>query len=121
MSNPDEPKDQRAERGHSLLNRLRKTGVGTEDPNIIGDADATDVAPGHDPDRPPLAEPLPPEEETPEERQLPSDEDAEQELPVQILEPSGASDPSGDGDPAEGIEVVEVIEAVVIPVEEEHP
>jgi hypothetical protein len=96
--------------------------VGSEDPNIIGDAGPTDVAPGHDPDLPPLAEPLPPEEETPAERLLPSDEDSDLELPVQILEPSGASDPPADGDPAEGIEVevVEVIEVVVIPVEEDN-
>ena len=33
-----------------LVERMRGTGVGTEDPNIIGDAGPTDVAPGRDPD-----------------------------------------------------------------------
>ena len=33
-----------------LLDRFRGTGVGTEDPNIVGDAGPTDVAPGRDPD-----------------------------------------------------------------------
>ena len=32
-----------------LLDRLRGTGVGVEDPNIVGDAGPTDVAPGRDP------------------------------------------------------------------------
>ena len=36
--------------GDSLVDRLRGTGVGVEDPNIIGDAGPTDVAPGRDPD-----------------------------------------------------------------------
>jgi len=34
----------------SLLDRMRGTGVGTEDPNIVGDAGPFDVAPGADPD-----------------------------------------------------------------------
>jgi hypothetical protein len=34
----------------SLIDRMRGTGVGVEDPNIIGDAGPTDVAPGADPD-----------------------------------------------------------------------
>jgi len=46
----------------SLIDRLRGTGVGVEDPNIIGDAGPTDVAPGGDPPLPPLDEELPPEE-----------------------------------------------------------
>ncbi|MDQ1394408.1 MAG: hypothetical protein QOF30_3385 [Acidimicrobiaceae bacterium] len=50
-----------------------------EDPNIIGDAGPTDVAPGEDPPLPPLTEQLPPEEETASERLLPSDE----ELPLE--------------------------------------
>ena len=33
----------------SLLDRMRDMGVGTEDPNIIGDAGPTDVPPGSDP------------------------------------------------------------------------
>ena len=32
----------------SLLERLRDTGVGVEDPNIVGDAGPVDVAPGSD-------------------------------------------------------------------------
>lgn len=34
----------------SLLDRLRDTGVGVEDPNIVGDAGPVDVAPGSDGD-----------------------------------------------------------------------
>jgi hypothetical protein len=34
----------------TMIERMRGTGVGTEDPNIIGDAGATDVPPGRDPD-----------------------------------------------------------------------
>ncbi len=33
-----------------MIDRLRGTGVGVEDPNIVGDAGPTDVAPGRDPD-----------------------------------------------------------------------
>lgn len=32
-----------------LLDRLRGTGVGVEDPNIVGDVGPTDVPPGRDP------------------------------------------------------------------------
>lgn len=49
--------------GDGLLDRLRGTGVGVEDPNIVGDAGPTDVAPGRDPDGGLLAadpEPSPP-------------------------------------------------------------
>lgn len=42
--------DEDADAGDSLVDRLRGTGVGVEDPNIIGDAGPTDVAPGRDPD-----------------------------------------------------------------------
>lgn len=35
--------------GDDLLDRFRGTGVGVEDPNIVGDAGPTDVAPGRDP------------------------------------------------------------------------
>ena len=31
-----------------LLDRMRDTGVGVEDPNIVGDAGPVDVAPGSD-------------------------------------------------------------------------
>jgi hypothetical protein len=34
----------------TMVERMRGTGVGTEDPNIIGDAGPTDVPPGRDPD-----------------------------------------------------------------------
>lgn len=33
-----------------LLDRFRGTGVGVEDPNIVGDVGPTDVPPGQDPD-----------------------------------------------------------------------
>jgi hypothetical protein len=33
-----------------LIDRLRGTGVGLEDENIVGDVGPTDVAPGADPD-----------------------------------------------------------------------
>ena len=35
-----------------LLDRFRGTGVGVEDPNIVGDVGPTDVPPGQDPDSP---------------------------------------------------------------------
>ena len=35
-----------------LLDRFRGTGVGVEDPNIVGDAGPSDVPPGADPDGP---------------------------------------------------------------------
>jgi hypothetical protein len=41
-----------------LVEGMRGAGVGTEDPNIVGDAGPTDVTPGKDPD---------PEWPTPEE------------------------------------------------------
>ena len=34
----------------TMVDKMRGTGVGTEDPNIVGDAGPTDVAPGRDPD-----------------------------------------------------------------------
>jgi hypothetical protein len=47
-------RDERGEQDPSLvetiIERMRGTGVGTEDPNIIGDAGPTDVPPGRDPD-----------------------------------------------------------------------
>lgn len=39
-----------------LLDRFRGTGVGVEDPNIVGDAGPTDVPPGQDPDGGPPAD-----------------------------------------------------------------
>ena len=36
--------DEREDEG--LLDRMRDTGVGVEDPNIVGDAGPVDVAPG---------------------------------------------------------------------------
>jgi hypothetical protein len=39
----DEPVDD------DLLDKMRGMGVGTEDPNIVGDAGPTDVPPGADP------------------------------------------------------------------------
>ncbi len=38
------------EGGDGVLERMRGTGVGVEDPNIVGDVGPTDVAPGSDPD-----------------------------------------------------------------------
>jgi hypothetical protein len=34
--------------GESLIDRLRGTGVGVEDPNIVGDVGPTDIPPGSD-------------------------------------------------------------------------
>jgi len=33
-----------------LLDRMRGSGVGVEDPNIVGDVGPTDIPPGADPD-----------------------------------------------------------------------
>ena len=41
--------DEGSEGPDDLLDRFRGTGVGVEDPNIVGDAGPTDVAPGRDP------------------------------------------------------------------------
>jgi hypothetical protein len=41
--------DEHEHSDESLMDRLRGTGVGVEDPNIVGDAGPTDVAPGRDP------------------------------------------------------------------------
>jgi hypothetical protein len=93
----DDPRDGPPDHGRPLLDRLRGSGVGTEDPNIVGDAGPTDVAPGGDPVLQPLTAPLPPEEETPSERLLPSEE----EFPRDV-------------------EVVEVIDIVVLPAGDEQ-
>ncbi len=34
----------------SLIERLRGSGVGVEDPNIVGDVGPTDIPPGRDPE-----------------------------------------------------------------------
>ena len=51
---PDQPADPSPDEGfeqkQSLLDRFRGTGVGVEDPNIVGNVGPTDVAPGQDPD-----------------------------------------------------------------------
>jgi hypothetical protein len=49
----------------TMVERMRGTGVGTEDPNIIGDAGPTDVAPGRDPDSWPPPELLEPDADAP--------------------------------------------------------
>ncbi len=43
----DEPGEPEAEEG-GILDRLRGTGVGSEDPNIVGDVGPTDIPPGVD-------------------------------------------------------------------------
>jgi hypothetical protein len=47
---PVEPEPGETDEQQTLLERMRGTGVGVEDPNIVGDAGPTDVAPGADPD-----------------------------------------------------------------------
>jgi hypothetical protein len=42
--------DDEGDDDESLLDRMRGTGVGVEDPNIVGDVGPTDVPPGRDPD-----------------------------------------------------------------------
>jgi hypothetical protein len=54
MSDTFEPADPdfdtvEVEEEPSLLDRLRGTGVGVEDPNIVGDVGPTDIPPGRDP------------------------------------------------------------------------
>ena len=49
---PEEPFPGEEEEGsidEGLLDRLRGTGVGTDDPNIVGDAGPVDIPPGIDP------------------------------------------------------------------------
>lgn len=45
---PDVTED--AEESEDPLDRMRDVGVGTEDPNIVGDAGPVDIPPGKDPD-----------------------------------------------------------------------
>lgn len=54
---PNDAEDSNLEEKQRLLDKFRGTGVGVEDPNIVGDAGPTDVAPGDDPDSP--ATPIP--------------------------------------------------------------
>ncbi len=49
----DDADDDDLESKQGLLDRFRGTGVGVEDPNIVGDAGPTDVPPGRDPDTAP--------------------------------------------------------------------
>ncbi|HYI62888.1 MAG TPA: hypothetical protein VEW93_13925 [Acidimicrobiales bacterium] len=44
----DDPEADDEEQG--LLDRMRGTGVGVEDPNIVGEVGPTDIPPGPDPD-----------------------------------------------------------------------
>lgn len=46
---PDEA-DQADPGGESFLDKLRDAAMGTEDPNIVGDAGPTDIPPGTDGD-----------------------------------------------------------------------
>ncbi len=46
----DAPAEEVPAKDKGILDRLRDTEVGTQDPNIVGDAGPTDVAPGADPD-----------------------------------------------------------------------
>lgn len=79
--------------GEHLIERLRGTGVGVEDPNIVGDAGPTDIPPGRDPDSAGLfADPVDP---------LASEDPIE---PVDSVEPpdllGGADEPVGGPDAA---------------------
>ena len=51
----NEADDEGFEDKQGLLDRFRGTGVGVEDPNIVGDVGPTDVPPGQDPDAEPPA------------------------------------------------------------------
>lgn len=44
---PDEVLEQQ---GEGFMDKARHTGVGVEDPNIVGDVGPTDIPPGADPD-----------------------------------------------------------------------
>lgn len=39
---------ERDEREESLIDRMRDSGLGTEDPNIVGDVGPVDIPPGSD-------------------------------------------------------------------------
>ena len=55
----DLPDELLEESGDHLADRLRGSGVGTEDPNIVGDVGPTDIPPGADPDGGPVVTPDP--------------------------------------------------------------
>jgi hypothetical protein len=59
----EEVADAPAEEHHSLVDRMRHSGVGVEDPNIVGDVGPVDVAPGSD-GEPLIVEAEPGEEDT---------------------------------------------------------
>jgi hypothetical protein len=68
-TDPLEPDEEQPSRTETAVERMRGTGVGTEDPNIVGDAGPTDVPPGRDPDSgwpPPDPDGAPPAGENPE-------------------------------------------------------
>lgn len=68
-SEPREDAEQDESLIETIVDRMRGTGVGTEDPNIVGDAGPTDVPPGRDPDPqwpPPDPDAPPPGPENPE-------------------------------------------------------
>lgn len=56
---PPEPADESTEdddsfeRKQGMLDRFRGSGVGVEDPNLVGDDAEADVPPGEDPQTPP--------------------------------------------------------------------
>jgi len=49
MAENEEPRDEDEDEDETLAGKIRGMGVGTEDPNIIGDAGPFDVPPGSDP------------------------------------------------------------------------
>ena len=56
MSDPPTPTDPPDDAGptrEGMIDRLRESGMGVNDPNIVGDAGPFDIPPGHDPDAPP--------------------------------------------------------------------
>ncbi|HVF13761.1 MAG TPA: hypothetical protein VM942_04130 [Acidimicrobiales bacterium] len=50
MSDAFDPDPADTDDDNSLIDRLRGTGVGVEDPNIVGDVGPTDIPPGRDSD-----------------------------------------------------------------------
>ena len=67
------PADEPTEEHHDgIVDRLRGSGVGVEDPNIVGDVGPTDVPPGKDPEgglvveEPLGADVTPPEDDEPD-------------------------------------------------------
>lgn len=40
----------RQDQGEGMIDRLRHSGAGVEDPNIVGDVGPTDIPPGTDPE-----------------------------------------------------------------------